>query len=154
MNEVINALEESNFILKALHENTDDTILKNGIERRLYKNCEVIARAKCNERKPLEEEIDRELVNTPPTVNANYNARNEVIDILSQENLFNSYQLESEKNKGFITQNIKYFETDRTKYKETIARVQKEKDKIENLQAYTIGALKKEFKKNEDNNSY
>ena len=61
---------------------------------------------------------------------------------------------EYEKNKGFITQNIKYFETDRTKYKETIARVQKEKDKIENLQAYTIGALKKEFKKNEDNNSY
>ena len=154
MSEVINALEESNFILRAMYDKETDTILKNGIERRLYKNCEVIARAKCNERKPLEDEIDRELVNTPPTVNANYNARNEVMDILSQENLFNAYQLESEKNKGFITQNIKYFETDRTKYKETIARVQKEKDKIENLQAYTIGALKKEFKKNEDNNSY
>lgn len=63
MSELIEALEESNFILKALYNNQTDAILKDGIEKRLLKNAEVIARGKTQEQSNFDRQMQKEVVN-------------------------------------------------------------------------------------------
>ena len=148
MSELIEALEESNFILRAMYDKETDTILKNGIEKRLLKNAEAIARGKTKETSQLDKEMQAELMDPEQSqANTQYiNPEEEVINELLKAELLNIYQLNSPKNKGFITSNIEYYNKGPQRYKDTIKRIAKNKDKASNMQAYIITSLKNEFK--------
>lgn len=152
MSELIEALEESNFILKALYNNQTDAILKDGIEKRLLKNAEVIARGKTQEQSNFDRQMQKEVVNLlDPEENKPINKQNEPVvavkDLLIENGLMNEYQLNSPKNKGFITSNIEYYIQGPDRYAETLKRVAKVKDKASNLQGYIVTSLRKEFSK-------
>ena len=151
MSELIEALEESNFILRAMYDKETDAILKNGIEKRLLKNAEAIARGKTQEQSNFDRQMQKEVVNllVPEQSQANtqyINPEEEVINELLKAELLNIYQLNSPKNKGFITSNIEYYNKGPQRYKDTIKRIAKNKDKASNMQAYIITSLKNEFK--------
>lgn len=148
MSELIEALEESNFILRAMYDKETDTILKNGIEKRLLKNAEAIARGKTEETSHFDKEMQAELMDPEQSqANTQYiNPEEEVINELLKAELLNIYQLNSPKNKGFITSNIEYYNKGPQRYKDTIKRIAKNKDKASNMQAYIITSLKNEFK--------
>lgn len=148
MSELIEALEESNFILRAMYDKETDTILKNGIEKRLLKNAEAIARGKADETSHFDKQMQAELMDLEQSqANTQYiNPEEEVINELLKAELLNIYQLNSPKNKGFITSNIEYYNKGPQRYKDTIKRIAKNKDKASNMQAYIITSLKNEFK--------
>ena len=148
MSELIEALEESNFILRAMYDKETDAILKNGIEKRLLKNAEAIARGKKKETSQFDKEMQAELMDPEQSqANTQYiNPEEEVINELLKAELLNIYQLNSPKNKGFITSNIEYYNKGPQRYKDTIKRIAKNKDKASNMQAYIITSLKNEFK--------
>ena len=148
MSELIEALEESNFILRAMYDKETDAILKNGIEKRLLKNAEAIARGKTKETSQFDKEMQAELMDPEQSqANTQYiNPEEEVINELLKAELLNIYQLNSPKNKGFITSNIEYYNKGPQRYKDTIKRIAKNKDKASNMQAYIITSLKNEFK--------
>ena len=85
-----------------------------------------------------------------PEENKPINKQNEPVvavkDLLIENGLMNEYQLNSPKNKGFITSNIEYYNKGPQRYKDTIKRIAKNKDKASNMQAYIITSLKNEFK--------
>ena len=149
MSELIEALEESNFILRAMYDKETDTILKNGIEKRLLKNAEAIARGKTKETSQFDKEMQAELMDPEQSqANTQYiNPEEEVINELLKAELLNIYQLNSPKNKGFITSNIEYYIQGPDRYAETLKRVAKVKDKANNLQGYIVTSLRKEFSK-------
>ena len=148
MSELIEALEESNFILRAMYDKETDSILKNGIEKRLLKNAEAIARGKADETSHFDKQMQAELMDLEQSqANTQYiNPEEEVINELLKAELLNIYQLNSPKNKGFITSNIEYYNKGPQRYKDTIKRIAKNKDKASNMQAYIITSLKNEFK--------
>lgn len=152
MSELIEALEESNFILRAMYDKETDAILKNGIEKRLLKNAEAIARGKTQEQSNFDRQMQKEVVNLlDPEENKPTNKQNEPVvavkDLLIENGLMNEYQLNSPKNKGFITSNIEYYMQGPDRYAETLKRVAKVKDKANNLQGYIVTSLRKEFSK-------
>lgn len=149
MSELIEALEESNFILRAMYDKETDAILKNGIEKRLLKNAEAIARGKADETSHFDKQMQAERLD--PEENKPINKQNEPVvavkDLLIENGLMNEYQLNSPKNKGFITSNIEYYIQGPDRYAETLKRVAKVKDKANNLQGYIVTSLRKEFSK-------
>ena len=149
MSELIEALEESNFILRAMYDKETDTILKNGIEKRLLKNAEAIARGKADETSYFDKQMQAERLDPEQSqANTQYiNPEEEVINELLKAELLNIYQLNSPKNKGFITSNIEYYMQGPDRYAETLKRVAKVKDKANNLQGYIVTSLRKEFSK-------
>lgn len=149
MSELIEALEESNFILRAMYDKETDSILKNGIEKRLLKNAEAIARGKADETSHFDKQMQAELMDLEQSqANTQYiNPEEEVKNELLRAELLNIYQLNSPKNKGFIISNIEYYDKGPRRYKETIKRIAKNKDKATNIYAYIITSLKNEFNK-------
>ena len=152
MSELIEALEESNFILRAMYDKETDAILKNGIEKRLLKNAEAIARGKTQEQSNFDRQMQKEVVNLLVSEESKpINKQNEPVvavkDLLIENGLMNEYQLNSPKNKGFITSNIEYYMQGPDRYAETLKRVAKVKDKANNLQGYIVTSLRKEFSK-------
>lgn len=143
--ELLNALNENQFILKALYNNITDQILKDGIEKRLLKNAEVIARGKAQEQSNFDVKMQIEKLEqaTEQAEESQVNATN----ILINRNLLNSYQLRSPRNKNFILKNNQYFNKDKEKYLRVINRVEQasKKETIASMQAYILTALKKEF---------
>ena len=113
MSELIEALEESNFILRAMYDKETDSILKNGIEKRLLKNAEAIARGKAEETSQFDKEMQKEAVISAGLEEKQSNIQQlnpeeEVKNELLRAELLNIYQLNSPKNKGFIISNIEY----------------------------------------------
>ena len=152
MSELIEALEESNFILRAMYDKETDSILKNGIEKRLLKNAEAIARGKAEETSQFDKEMQKEAVISAGLEEKQSNIQQlnpeeEVKNELLRAELLNIYQLNSPKNKGFIISNIEYYDKGPQRYKETIKRIAKNKDKATNIYAYIITSLKNEFNK-------
>lgn len=152
MSELIEALEESNFILRAMYDKETDSILKNGIEKRLLKNAEAIARGKVEETSQFDKEMQKEAVISAVLEEKQSNIQQlnpeeEVKNELLRAELLNIYQLNSPKNKGFIISNIEYYDKGPRRYKETIKRIAKNKDKATNIYAYIITSLKNEFNK-------
>lgn len=143
--ELLNALNENQFILKALYNNITDQILKDGIEKRLLKNAEVIAKGKAQEQSNFDVKMQIEKLEqaTEQTEESQANATS----ILINRNLLNSYQLRSPKNKSFILKNNQYFNKDKEKYLKVISRVEqaRKKETIASMQGYILTALKKEF---------
>lgn len=143
--ELLNALNENQFILKALYKNVDDQILKDGIEKRLLKNAEVIAKGKAQEQSNFDVQMQKEKLeqSAEQEEESQVNATN----ILINRNLLNSYQLRSPRNKNFILKNNQYFNIDKEKYLRVINRVEQasKKETIASMQAYILTALKKEF---------
>ena len=143
--ELLNALNENQFILKALYKNVDDQILKDGIEKRLLKNAEVIAKGKAQEQSNFDVKMQIEKLeqSAEQIEESPANATN----ILINRNLLNSYQLRSPRNKNFILKNSQYFNKDKEKYLKVISRVEQasKKETIASMQGYILTALKKEF---------
>lgn len=152
MSELIEALEESNFILRAMYDKETDSILKGGIEKRLLKNAEAIARGKAEETSQFDKEMQKEAVISASLEEKQSNIQQlnpeeEVKNELLRADLLNIYQLNSPKNKGFIISNIEYYDKGPKRYKDTIKRIAKNKDKATNIYAYIITSLKNEFNK-------
>lgn len=152
MSELIEALEESNFILRAMYDKETDSILKGGIEKRLLKNAEAIARGKVEETSHFDKEMQKEAVisailEEKQSNIQQLNPEEEVKNELLRADLLNIYQLNSPKNKGFIISNIEYYGKGPQRYKDTIKRIAKNKDKATNIYAYIITSLKNEFNK-------
>lgn len=143
--ELLNALNDSQFILKALYKNVDDQILKDGIEKRLLKNAEVIAKGKAQEQSNLDVKMQIEKLEQSAEQEEENQA--DATIILINRELLNSYQLRSPRNKSFILKNNQYFNKDKEKYLRVINRVEqaRKKEKIASMQAYILTALKKEF---------
>ena len=147
--ELLNALNESQFILKALYKNIDDQILKDGIEKRLLKNAEVIARGKVQEQSNFDVQMQKEKLEQSAELPTEQEEENQInaTSILINRELLNSYQLRSPKNKSFILKNNQYFNKDKEKYLRVINRVEQasKKETIASMQGYILTALKKEF---------
>ena len=147
--ELLNALNESQFILKALYKNIDDQILKDGIEKRLLKNAEVIARGKVQEQSNFDVQMQKEKQEQSAELPTEQEEENQInaTSILINRELLNSYQLRSPKNKSFILKNNQYFNKDKEKYLRVINRVEQasKKETIASMQGYILTALKKEF---------
>lgn len=143
--ELLNALNENQFILKALYKNVDDQILKDGIEKRLLKNAEVIAKGKAQEQSNFDVQMQKEKLEQ--SAEQTEESQADATSILINRELLNSYQLRSPRNKSFILKNNQYFNKDKEKYLRVISRVEqaRKKEKIASMQAYILTALKKEF---------
>ena len=81
--------------------------------------------------------MQKEMVNLlDPEESKPINKQNEPVvavkDLLIENGLMNEYQLNSPKNKGFITSNIEYYIQGPERYAETLKRVAKVKDKAKN----------------------
>lgn len=143
--ELLNALNENQFILKALYKNVDDQILKDGIEKRLLKNAEVIARGKAQEQSNFD--VKMQIEKLEQSAEQEEESQADATSILINRELLNSYQLRSPKNKSFILKNNQYFNKDKEKYLRVINRVEQasKKETIASMQGYILTALKKEF---------
>lgn len=142
---LLEALNDSQFILKALYNNITDQILKDVIEKRLLKNAEVIAKGKAQEQSNFDVQMQKEKLEQATEQKEESQA--DATSILINRNLLNSYQLRSPKNKSFILKNNQYFNKDKEKYLRVINRVEQasKKETIASMQAYILTALKKEF---------
>ena len=143
--ELLNALNENQFILKALYNNITDQILKDGIEKRLLKNAEVIAKGKAQEQSNFDVQMQKEKLEQ--SAEQEEESQADATSILINRELLNSYQLRSPRNKNFILKNNQYFNKDKAKYLRVINRVEqaRKKETIASMQAYILTALKKEF---------
>ena len=143
--ELLNALNENQFILKALYNNITDQILKDGIEKRLLKNAEVIAKGKAQEQSNFDVQMQKEKLEQ--NAEQEEESQADATSILINRELLNSYQLRSPRNKNFILKNNQYFNKDKAKYLRVINRVEQasKKETIASMQAYILTALKKEF---------
>lgn len=142
---LLEALNDSQFILKALYNNITDQILKDGIEKRLLKNAEVIARGKAQEQSNFD--VKMQIEKLEQATEQAEESQADATSILINRNLLNSYQLRSPKNKSFILKNNQYFNKDKEKYLRVINRVEqaRKKETIASMQGYILTALKKEF---------
>lgn len=142
---LLEALNDSQFILKALYNNITDQILKDGIEKRLLKNAEVIAKGKAQEQSNFDVQMQKEKLEQ--SAEQEEESQADATSILINRELLNSYQLRSPRNKNFILKNNQYFNKDKAKYLRVINRVEqaRKKETIASMQAYILTALKKEF---------
>lgn len=138
--ETIDALNKSNFILYALQGRIEEDY-REELLNVIKTNKNIADRLKGIEHQERIKTI------TP----------GEIQNDLEVLNLMDHIETSLQENKGFITQLVRYKVQDRHKYYRVLEAVQTQKatgkETIKGIQPYIIGALKKEFRTNENNSN-